>query len=317
MKKITQNHDKKQELFSHLINGLPIVLFDSTDILYFLVANLSDEMEEFLQAGKIEDRAIHVFSETEERNLVKYWKELGLKSKFCRQTMLYMEKKVEIVYLQVRNPETGFRVSLIPWFLLPNRLYPVFSYYYAIEHYNMSEVKSMRLSAAATAEIFGMPEFNKSTLCRNIKAMDKILNKIQTSDPIEEADEKAVSAGDGIGRVAELLKTCLSIEGFIEAWGDGVAKLPDPVNGNTEDLKGASGIPPESSNIVKNNPGEAGKPGNTRGSPLRRCEKWKRPKKKRIVLMDCASRERIRINFINNCKGAVFDMAAMYHRFII
>jgi hypothetical protein len=63
-----------------------------------------------------------------------------------------MESSVIIKYLQVLNPKTDVSISLIPWFLLSGRPYPVFIYIYANWHYESFGKKSMKQSAIATGK---------------------------------------------------------------------------------------------------------------------------------------------------------------------
>jgi len=66
-----------------------------------------------------------------------------------------MNQNVKIKYLQVSNPETGINISLIPWFSLPGRPYPIFLYAYAFWHYENSQRKSMEVSAMVAGKNSG------------------------------------------------------------------------------------------------------------------------------------------------------------------
>jgi hypothetical protein len=153
--------------------------------LYFLVRDISQELEEFILTGKKHSDELHVFSEEREREMIKVWRQLGLKVAYHYQQIEYMRCNVMITYLRVFNPATDINISLIPWFMLPpNRPYPIFVYVYSIWYYHITGKKSLSQSAAAAGKLFGIDSLNKSTVCRSIKSLEGFIDISRIDRPL-------------------------------------------------------------------------------------------------------------------------------------
>jgi hypothetical protein len=207
------------------------------------------------------------------------------------------------------------KVSLIPWFMLSGRPYPVFTYLYAIWHYNHSVRKSMAMTAALVGQIFGIESFNKSTVCRSTRAMEQLLNDIQIDRPLDSDTGRTEPVDDLLARIPELLKVCPSVEALAETCGVRVGRLPVPVNRTVSYALGS--IPRELSIVTKDDTPGPGKKRDTRKRPARQRKKNQRTGKYRPVFAESQQAEQIRIAFIAQCRTVVLDAAVTYHRFMI
>jgi hypothetical protein len=175
---ITQDTYEIQGAISDILRCVPIALSTGGGCIYILIKDINKELARFISTGRTEAAVFHTLSLEEMKATAECCEQHGLTLTYRSHCMEYMHRKVTITYPQVSNHATGIKVSLIPWFLLPDRPYPIFTYAYAIWHYNSSGKKSQRLSAAATGKVFGVSSFNKSTVCRNIKALEGLFNSI-------------------------------------------------------------------------------------------------------------------------------------------
>ena len=166
-----------------------LALADGGPRLYYLIDEVSEDLEYFLETGKrpekdrYTDKEYHVFPAEREQEMIARWTESGM-------TVTYHVQQIEIIhritvrYMEVRNPLTGMAISLIPWFMVAGRPYPVSVYLYAIGHYRRSEKKSLEESAAAVRKLFGIGSFHKSTVSRSLKAMGKFIEDSKLDRPL-------------------------------------------------------------------------------------------------------------------------------------
>jgi hypothetical protein len=183
-----------QESFTkHVLREIPVVLTSDGSEVYLFIKKLHEPMEQFLLNGTAEVMELHVFSEDQEQALIRQWEQLGFSWRYCNRPLEYMYRRVTVTYLQVSNPATGMRISLIPWFMLPGKCYPVFVYLYAAWHYHRSEQKSQRLSAEAAGRIFGIEHLHKSTVCRSIKLMDHLFGVSSMHAPLSVTEPAVLS----------------------------------------------------------------------------------------------------------------------------
>jgi len=320
---ISQNLPEKQELrtnITEIFSRVPAVfLRDDGNRAYILVKDLSEEMTEYISSGKVTTSELHVFSEGYERELIRKWRSMGFEFGYRSQRLEYIGRDVTVKYLEVSNPQTGIKISLIPWFLAPGRPFPIFVYLYAVWHYNNSEQKSMQLSVMATRKLFRISNFSKSTLSRTIKFMEPLLSSFQMNSPLPAEEPEIPSAAETINCISELLKNCQSIEAIEKATGIKAVCLSPPIRRKNNVSYALSLIPNELSNVIKEK-----KPGPEKGSDSRKrpARPRKRPQERPPVqhvpdYVEFHERERIRRAFIHLCEAIVLNAAVSYHRFLI
>jgi len=301
---------------NNILAGLPAVLFGKDQNIYFLIQNLSCEMESFLH-GKSCSSDINLFSEADEKKLISDLKENGLRYRHCKQLLEFNYQKVNIIYLQIFNPETGVKISLIPWFFLPDRPYPAFVYVYANWHYSITGNASLSQSAGATGKLFGIPQFNKSTLSRSNRTMEQLFNQIGLSNPLPcEESENPTAHEEDIGHVLGLLKTCPDMNSLIDACSTAALPLPDAVNRKEKGLLHAfSNIPPKYSEVIKKEPQAKRKNKDRRKRPAR--ERKQGTSTGNLKFIAPHQIKQIQTAFIQCCKTAVLGMASAHHRFLL
>ena len=314
---------------------LPSVYMDRASCLYILVEDISKELEDFILTGKTETRELHVFPYRQEQTMIIDWAQLGYTAAYRRQQIEYMGIEVTINYLTVRNAETGVRVSLIPWFMLPGRGYLVFIYAYAIWHYHITGKKSLKETALATGKLFKIESLNKSTVSRSIKAMEGFIDVsrigVDAAEGAQEAPtwesvQKTVYVAckraewpseDAGGRVTWILKGCPSIESLREAYGGTAKQLPGPVNAKATAGNALGGIPAGHSKIIVHSEPGGRKNRDARKRTPRLRNRKTQPVQQRLRYADFSQREKIRKDFIEICRHIVMDAAITHHRFLI
>jgi len=317
MEMITQNTDKIQEVLAKIFRDIPVVLSAGAACLYFLVKDLSEELEEFILGGRAGAAEFHVFPKGEMEEMASRFEAQGLTVTYRSQQIEYMYRQAAVIYPQVGDPATGMKISLIPWFMLPGRPYPIFTYVYAIWHYQASGKKSMRLSAAAAGRIFGAGSFNKSTLCRNLRAMARLFEMFQIDSPLSVEARAAPSAEEVIGAIPELLRGCPPIGELGEMYDGQACRLPGG-GGNAESVSRAlSGIPHECADAIKNSGPAEGHRRDARKRPPRPHGKRKKRVQRGVGFAEPHKIEQIRRAFIAGCRGIVMDAAGSCHQFLL
>jgi len=314
---IPQDIIEMQELISNVLCGIPAALVSGDECVYILFKDLSEELEQFISTGRTDSNQFNALSREDMKAVAECCEQNGLALKYRNLRMDYMHYKVMVACPQISSPACSMRVSLIPWFTLPGRPYPVFAYMFAIWHYNVSEKKSQRLSAAAAGKVFGIDSFNKSTVCRNIKAMGGLPEAIRadSAEPGEKAGTKTTK--EVIGCIPNVFKSRPPTESLKEMLGGEVAPAPENVN-NTQNLTHAfDAIPQEYSKVIV----EAAPAGNRRRDMRKRParpRKRQEPGVQRILrFADSAKIERIRRGFIVACCSMAIDSAVIYHKFML
>ena len=183
-----------------------MTLADGAHHLYVLIKDTRKDLEDFLLSGRAEADEFHALSDEHEQSIADLCVRLGLTATYHNQAMDYMHRRFMVTYPKIRNPANAKSITLIPWFMLPGRPYPLFVYLYAIWHYGVSERKSLRLSALAAGKLFGIDELNKSTVWRSIKAMGCFIGATGIDRPLAVDARPAPSMEDILGLVPELLK---------------------------------------------------------------------------------------------------------------
>jgi len=314
---IPQDTPSIQETLASVLRELPIVLIGGESCIYILVRDLQKDTENFIKTGKADTDKLHVLPETQEDALIEEWRLDGFEYGYHCQPIEYMRRRVTIKYLWVKNPKTGMEISLIPWFMLPGKPYPIFVYVYAIWHYINSEQKSMRLSAAATGAVFKIIGFNKSTLCRSIKTMGQIFGRFKIKTPLSTDGQPAPAAAEMSDRISGILKGCPSIKSLEKVLGANVGRLPPPIRRIKKVKYALSRIPDTLSNVFKERADTRKGSRDNRKRPARPHKMKTRYVQRKLRFVESQRLEAIRTEFIALCKAIVLDAAISYHRFLI
>jgi len=330
---LTQNTSEKQETIHNIFRNIPMILTDGGACLYYLVKNLSEEVEEFILTGKTVSGAganadedtgadeLDVLPDAQQREMAELCERLGLAVKYHSQCIEYMNHKVRIKYPKVTIPKAGISISIIPWFVLSDRPYPVFIYVYGAYHYYSTGKKSLQMSAAAVGKMFGIESLHKSTICRSIKIMEQLFNISQIDRPLStgEADapltaETEATTVESLNElITKILGGGLSLEALREIFGDKVKSLAEGA-GQTENISVAlSSIPHEYCEVLKEREHSAARRSDTRQRQKR--ERRSKPKKLPPVFIEPYIIERLRKEFIDICRNLVFDAAISYKIF--
>jgi hypothetical protein len=287
--------------------------------LYVLVSDIDKKLESFIFTGKLEETEFHVFSKEQEEAMVSAWTHLRFEVTYQRQKIDYMGYWITIKYLKVRNPTTGVSISLIPWFMIPGRPFPTFVYIYAIWHYNITGKKSLKNSADATGKLFKIDTFNKSTVSRNIKALENFVDVSKIDIPLNAEPSKMPptlpvrqSIKGTINHVAKILKDCPSIKSLERIYGETIKRLPMPIRPTVDRI--LSNIPDGLSTIIKLRNLVKVKTRDTRLRPPR--ARAARRVQRRSDFADSAEIESTRVSFIEICRHLVMDATEKYHRFL-
>jgi len=300
----------------------PLILADGASCLYFLVEDVSEDLGDFIATGKTQLTSFHVFEEEREREMISHWEKLGLHVTYRSQQIEYMHRnRIAIVYLHVRDQENDMGISLLPWFLLPGRPYPVFVYIYSIRHYQTSAKKSLSRSAAATAKVFGIDGFNKSTLSRNLKALESFVGVTRIDRPLATIGQDAPSNGaDTVGavlvdRIPEILRSRPSIKTLEKEYGEMAKRLPEPINRAEAARRALGNMPGKSIDVIKESAPIAAKPRDARRRPAQ--PRTQKRVQRKLKFVGSHEIERVRKESIEKCRHIVMDAAVSYHRFLI
>jgi len=306
---------------------------DDASCLYILIEDFDKELNDFIITGKSEYKEFHVLPKTKEEELINECEHLGFEYRYFNHRLEYMNEIVIIKYLKIHNPESGISISLIPWFVVPRKPFPIVVYIYADWYYHVkgTEVpgkKSLQEAAIATGKLFGIMTLNKSTVSRNIGAMKKIIDMPQkglsltVSDfEVEQSDTARIHGlnEDAVEQAIGLLKSCPSIKVLKEKYHGVIEPLPKAINANPSAKHVLSDVPAEYSQILintdsvnRNNPDKRNRP----PRPRKKREK-DNPVQHRLRFVEYARREKIRKEFIEICRQLVLDAAVKYHCFLI
>jgi len=298
-----------------IIFALPLILVHGVSRLYLLIKDTHEELESFIQTGKTNTSELHVFSKKQEQRLIGAWKKHGLTVTHKYQQMEYMGRRVTIVYLKVRNPKTGVSISMIPWFMLPGRPFPVFVYIYSVWHYHKKGEKSLKESAAATGKLFGITSLNKSTVSRTIKAMENFIDVSLIDEPPGTDEQELPSDMDVLEYVQKILKGYRTVESLEEEFAEKVKQLPVPVRCKEAVIGLLSGIRDGYAQIIKTKEPVGGKSRDYRKRPARPRNKNKRVQRP-PDFVDDHKLGTIRKGFIAECRKIILGATAKYHRFL-
>ena len=317
MRMIPQDIIEMQESIAKVFCGIPAALFSDRNCIYILIKDISEELENFIFTGMTEAVMFETLSREDMEAMAECCKQHGLALAYRSQRMEYMHRKVTVTYPQISNNATGMKVLLIPWFTLSDRPYPVFTYIYAIWHYNNGGKKSQRLSAAAAGKVFGINTFNKSTVCRNIKALEGLFENVRIDRPMPDETAKPPSNTDVIGHIPKILQVCTSIELLKEMLGDNIVQLPDCVNRTKTVKYTPSAIPQEYSKVIIEAMPAGNRRRDTRKRPARPRKRPANAVQRNLRFTDSAKIEHIRKAFIVICRCIAMDSATAYHKLLL
>jgi len=314
---IPQETSEMQESVANVFCGIPAALTSGEKCIYILVKDLDKDLEDFISTGRADRIQLQALPSEEMQAIAKCCERHGLELKHYSQRMEYMHRKVTVAYPQISSPATGMKVSLVPWFTLPDRPYPVFAYIYAIWHYNTSEKKSQRLSAAAAGKVFGIGSFNKSTVCRNLKAMERLSESVQIGSPASAGTARAQTTKEVIGCIPEILKSCPPTESLKEMLGGNVAPIPESANSPHKLTNALDAIPQEYSQVIMETAPAGTRKRDARKRPARPRKQPGNDVQRILRFADSEKIESIRRGFIAACRIMVIDSAAVYHKFVL
>ena len=294
-----------------------MILSDGGHCLYVLLRGLNAELEEFILTGKKnQDGVFHVLSK-EDAGMVSHWTDIGYEVTYRSRRIYHMRHSVTLVYPVVLNPKSGVSISLVPWFLLPDRPYPVFVYLFAIWHYHNTGKKSLNESAAAAGKVFRVEQFNKSTVYRSIKAMEHIVDISRIDEPLSHDRHEALSCCGLLELIPEILSGCLSIEALQEIYGEMIKPTPHPVRHKKTIGYVLSNIPEKLSKVIKPKESANWRKSDARRRPARPRKKILHRVQRRYDFVQYQQIEEIRAAFVEACRHLVLDAAVKYHCFLV
>ena len=321
---IQQNSDAWNRIIEKVLK-LPSMYIGRGSCLYVLVTEINAELDGFICTGRTENSEFQVLPEDDEQEVVNAWAGSGYDVRYHRHPLEYMGKSVTVNCLKVRNCETDVSITLIPWFVVPGRPFPIITYIYAIWHYHYHGKKSLNESAKASGKLFNIESFHKSTVSRSIRAMENIIDISQMDRALAVSEHDAKSGiaqpdkpcGDILERASEILANCPSVEALKKTYHDEMGPLPERVNAKAGIESVLGGIPPKHGQILIHPERVTRASRDTRERPARSRKKKHGPVQHQFGFVDPACREKIRIAFIDVCRHLVLDAAATYHRFLI
>ena len=248
MKILTQNEDNIQAIGKKVLKETPFALRTDKGEIYILIKDLPDEMKSFIDGEPFEGEELHVFSEAYEERVTRRWRGHGYERTYRRQSMEYMGRTVTIKYLHVINPETKVGVSLIPWFMLPKRRYPVTTYIFAAWYSTLPEEKAgVRKTGEVVRELFRLNTFDPSTVWRACAQISRIFGEqVENDGPLSIQEPKIATTAAIMDRVNEFLEKCTSAE-----------TIEDNKNRGTDEFK-AQPRPAAAENAVQENEDQEG-----------------------------------------------------------
>jgi hypothetical protein len=296
--------------------------------MYLLVREINTELDSFIKSGRTELGEFHVLPESDEQEIVSTWTNLGYEVRYCRHRLEYMGKTVTIKCLKAHNPDSNVSISLIPWFMAPGRLFPIFVYIYAVWYYHQHGKNSLNEAAKACGKLFKIDSFHKSTVSRSIKAMETILGMSQIDKVLSVVDEDIShgiaqsdkSRDESIERITEILKISPSVDSLKKQYQDAMKPLPEAINTKATKVtieQALSGIPAGHGQMVIRAETSNRASRDMRKRPQRPRRKKRDPVQHRFKFVEYAQREKIRTAFIDKCRHIVLDAAVTYHRFLV
>ena len=239
-----------------------------------------------------------------------------------------LEDRITITYMKVQNPQTDLSISIIPWFVVAGRPYPIFTYIFAIGHYQQAETKSLGETAAAVRKLFRISTFHKSTISRSLSAMKDFIDASSIDQALEAEGLKNAELSVGrselkrpeenvIAVISEILASYPSFEALEKEIGDKIKRLPEPMKRADGITHALSGIPAEQFEIIiHSEPSGRSRP-DRRRRPKRPRKKRPKPVQRPLKFVNHPQREDKRKAIIAISRYLVLDAAVKCHRFLI
>ena len=302
--------------------------------LYYLVNDVSEDLEYFINTGKrpekdrFTNKEYHVFPSEQEERMIESWTAKGMTVTYRRQ-QIELEYRITIVYMKVQKPKSDLSISITPWFVVAGRPYPVFTYAYAIWHYQRAERKSLEETARSVRKLFGVSEFHKSTVSRSLNSMGEYIDASLYEQPLavetlktpgypsDSPAEMHQSYENITEYVPELLTAYPSLETLERDIGEKVKRFPEPIKRVGGISCALSGIPDEQFEIIIHSEPTNRKSGDRRKRPKRTCNRRAKPVQRSLKFVDYSQREEKRKTFITICCHLALDAAITCHRFLI
>jgi len=306
-----------QAAISDILRCVPMALSAGGDSLYILVKGLAPDLESFILTGRAETDRFQIFTGVDMYAAATFWEQCGLKVECRSHRMEYMRRTVTIDYPRISGNATAMKVSLIPWFALPGKLYPSFAYIYAVWHYHTTGRKSQRHSAEAAGRVFGIDSFHKSTVCRSIKAMESLFDIAQIGEPLSACGQETPPPGELAGLVQKILKGFAPSGALEELLGGKAGRMPGRDGGKGKAPYALESIPRELAAVTKAEAPNAGASRDKRKRPSRPREKGRPIKRHGPSFVEPAKIEQVRKAFIDVSRGIVIDAAIKYRRLLL
>jgi hypothetical protein len=311
---ISQNSTDTQEILKSIFANYPIILYDTNHI-YLLVGSPNDDLTKVIEEGINDTGVIQIFADEKGKETLSQWKRLGFTVRYINQQIECMNHVVNIRYPQIANPANCKKISLIPWYISPGKPYCVYVYLYAAWYYHTTGRKSMWLTAKATGRIFGISSFNKSTVCRNIKAMERYLNQNCSNAPISTEERGLSSTSDFIEIVPTILSSSITADAPEATYEAKTMPIPAP-NGQAGKVSTIlEGIPREYAEVIKPKEKITKKSRGTHTTTLK--TKRKQHVQRSPVYIANSKIWDIRTKFIEISRRLIINEAIERHRLII
>jgi hypothetical protein len=289
-----------------------------TNRLYLLAKDINPELERFICTGHPKRTEYQALSDSAMESLSGTCAQFGLTATYRSHHMDYMHCNATVVYPEVLNAATGMRISLIPWFTLPEHPFPIFVYAYAAWHYRATGGASQQGTADATGRLFGIESFHKSTVSRNAGMMEGIFGaSLEEGCELTAAHQKPPTVPELAGLLPMMLGSENTIEILEGLYGEKVRRIPGRATSAGTARCAMDKIPQEYSRIIKSKrPDASAAPREVRRRPARPRKKRKKSGRPRPESIDPAQIENIRKGFIAAVEQIVILAATGYHRLL-
>ena len=271
--------------------------------------------------------------------------------------MEYMSRTITIKYLHVKNPATKVGVSLIPWFMLPRKKYPVTTYVFAAWYSTQPEEKAgVRRTGEVVRELFELNTFDPSTVWRARAQISRIFGEQgENNGPLSIQEPKIASTATIMDRIIEFLGKCPSAKNIEDNKNEGADEFKEQstpaaaenIRQENENQEGASqdknsnnhgdnantaltdraAVDAVCAGILDNIPlelAEVTRPEPVKQSKHDRRDRPARPRGERSpkasegsVLIESGELKKKRDEFTMVCMNMVLNAVFLYHKFLI
>jgi len=154
-----------------------------------------------IQIGNPEIRNIHVLTPEE----VNEYRENGFTCKECAYQLIFYGIGYEVTCIEIWQKGNKEHSLIIPAFLLPHRIYPVYVYAFAINQYSSRPQLGQRKVAKETREKFGLKTFAHTTVGRAMKALAETLTQATAIDTeaTEDTEQETVQNKANTGAIQQ------------------------------------------------------------------------------------------------------------------